>query len=216
MTRSTPLDINWEPNRSSGEPITEQIVGFMCARISSGDWPIGSRLPSQRVLAERFGVNRSTIIAAIGELADYGIVEGRHGAGTRIASNTWSLMLPGAPDWADYVSSGFFKANNDTIQTINRLEFDRSKTRLGTGELDPRLFPRDMWRRVAGEAAAEISSLGYPPPEGLDVLREAIAAHMEAWGISCTPGQVLVSSGALQALQMISVSLLSAGSTVYA
>ena len=73
-----------------------------------------------------------------------------------------------------------------------------------------------MWRRVAGEAAAEISSLGYPPPEGLDVLREAIAAHMEAWGISCTPGQVLVSSGALQALQMISVSLLSAGSTVYA
>ena len=110
MTRSTPLDINWEPNRSSGEPITEQIVGFMCARISSGDWPIGSRLPSQRVLAERFGVNRSTIIAAIGELADYGIVEGRHGAGTRIASNTWSLMLPGAPDWADYVSSGFFKA----------------------------------------------------------------------------------------------------------
>ena len=216
MTRSTPLDINWEPDRSSGEPITEQIVGFMCARISSGDWPIGSRLPSQRVLAERFGVNRSTIIAAIEELSDYGIVEGRHGAGTRIASNTWSLMLPGAPDWADYVSSGFFKANNDTIQTINRLEFDRSKTRLGTGELDPRLFPRDMWRRVAGEAAAEISSLGYPPPEGLDVLREAIAAHMEAWGISCTPGQVLVSSGALQALQMISVSLLSAGSTVYA
>ena len=70
-------------------------------------------------------MNRSTIIAAIGELADYGIVEGRHGAGTRIASNTWSLMLPGAPDWADYVSSGFFKANNDTIQTINRLEFDR-------------------------------------------------------------------------------------------
>ena len=61
-------------------------------------------------------MNRSTIIAAIGELADYGIVEGRHGAGTRIASNTWSLMLPGAPDWADYVSSGFFKANNDTIR----------------------------------------------------------------------------------------------------
>ena len=166
MTRSTPLDINWEPDRSSGEPITEQIVGFMCARISSGDWPIGSRLPSQRVLAERFGVNRSTIIAAIGELADYGIVEGRHGAGTRIASNTWSLMLPGAPDWADYVSSGFFKANNDTIQTINRLEFDRSKTRLGTGELDPRLFPRDMWRRVAGEARrdklARVSAAGGP------------------------------------------------------
>ena len=89
-------------------------------------------------------------------------------------------------------------------------------TRLGTGELDPRLFPRDMWRRVAGEAAAEIDTLGYPPPEGLDVLREAIAAHMREWGVDCRPERILVSSGALQGLQMISVSLLSAGSTVYA
>ena len=96
----------------------------------------------------------------------------------------------GAPDWADYVDSGFFKANNDTIQAINRYEFTPNMTRIGTGELDPRLFPRDMWQRVAGERG-EISSLGYPPPEGLDVLREAIAAHMEAWGISCTPGRSL-------------------------
>ncbi|MBW3090820.1 PLP-dependent aminotransferase family protein [Bifidobacterium miconisargentati] len=216
MARSAPLDIDWRPDRESGKPVTEQIVDYLCGRIASGEWPIGSRLPSQRAMAERFGVNRSTIIAAIEELTDYGIVEGRHGAGTRIASNTWSLMLSGAPDWADYVSSGFFKANNDTIQAINRLEFDPAKVRLGTGELDPRLFPRDMWRRVAREAADEIDSLGYPPPEGLDVLREAIAVHMKQWGIDCRPEQVLISSGALQGLQMISMSLLSAGSTVYA
>ena len=148
----------------------------MCEQVHSGNWPIGSRLPSQRALAEWFGVNRSTVIAAINELSDYGIVEGQHGAGTRIVSNTWSLMLPGAPDWADYVDSGFFKANNDTIQ----------------------------------------ETLGYPPPEGLPELREAIAAHMRATGVDCTASQVLVTSGALQALQMISVSLLPAGTTVYA
>lgn len=216
MPRISPLDISWKPDRGSGTPVTEQIVDFMCARISSGDWPIGSRLPSQRALSEQFGVNRSTVIAAIEELADYGIVEGRHGAGTRIVSNTWSLMLPGAPDWADYVSSGFFKANNATIQAINRLEFDPGMARLGTGELDPRLFPRDMWRKVAHEAADQIDTLGYPPPEGLDVLREAAAAHMRNWGVACTGEQVLITSGALQALQMISVSLLSAGSTVWA
>ncbi|KAB7790243.1 aminotransferase-like domain-containing protein [Bifidobacterium leontopitheci] len=216
MTRNAPLDIDWKPDRGDSRPITEQIVDYMCRQISGGAWPIGSRLPSQRDMAERFGVNRSTITAAIEELTDYGIVAGRRGAGTRVVSNTWSLMLPGAPDWADYVSSGFFKANNATIQTINRLESTNTATRLGTGELDPRLFPRDMWRRVAAQAAAEIDSLGYPPAEGLDVLREAIAAHMRDWGIDCRPEQVLVSSGALQGLQMISVSLLSAGSTVFA
>ena len=216
MARIAPLHIDWKPDRSAGRPVTGQIVDFMCGRIASGAWPIGARLPSQRALSEAFGVNRSTVIAAIEELADYGVVEGRHGAGTRIVSNTWSLMLSGAPDWADYVSSGFFKANNDTIQAINRFEFDPTKTRLGTGELDPRLFPRDMWRRVAHEAAEEIDALGYPPPEGLDVLREAIAGRMHEWGIDCRPEQVLISSGALQGLQMISVSLLSSGSTVLA
>ena len=216
MARITPLSIDWTPDRTSPTPVTEQIVDYMCRQVSSGAWPIGSRLPSQRALAESFGVNRSTVIAAIDELADYGIVEGMHGAGTRIVSNTWSLMLPGAPDWADYVASGFFKANNATIQTINRKEFVDGVTRLGTGELDPRLFPRAMWRRIAGEAAAEIDALGYPPPEGMPWLREAIADRMSATGVPCTADRILVTSGALQALQMISVSLLPSGSTVLA
>ena len=47
-------------------------------------------------------------------------------------------------------------------------------------------------------------------------ITEAIAAHMRATGVDCTASQVLVTSGALQALQMISVSLLPAGTTVYA
>lgn len=216
MARTATLHIDWKPDRESGVPVTEQIVDYMCRQVSDGAWPIGSRLPSQRALADAFGVNRSTIIAAINELTDYGIVEGRHGAGTTIVSNTWSLMLPGAPQWADYVSSGFFKANNATIQSINHLEFAPNITRIGTGELDPRLFPKAMWHRVLTEAANEIDALGYPPPEGEPALREAIAAHMCATGIQCTPAQVLITSGALQALQMISVSLLPDDSTVYA
>ncbi len=82
MARIAPLNIDWKPDRTTGEPVTEQIVGYMCEQVHSGNWPIGSRLPSQRALAEWFGVNRSTVIAAINELSDYGIVEGQHGAGT--------------------------------------------------------------------------------------------------------------------------------------
>ena len=160
MARIAPLNIDWKPDRTTGEPVTEQIVGYMCEQVHSGNWPIGSRLPSQRALAEWFGVNRSTVIAAINELSDYGIVEGQHGAGTRIVSNTWSLMLPGAPDWADYVDSGFFKANNDTIQAINRYEFTPNMTRIGTGELDPRLFPKAMWRQVLGDSAYTVVPAG--------------------------------------------------------
>ena len=52
MARIVPLNIDWKPDRASGKPVTEQIVDYMCEQVSSGNWPIGSRLPSQRALAE--------------------------------------------------------------------------------------------------------------------------------------------------------------------
>ena len=214
MRRPTPPPIDWKPDRSSPTPLVEQIVSHVCEQASSGAWPIGTRLPSQRALAEHYGVNRSTVTAAIEELTGYGIVAGARGAGTRIVSNTWSLMLPKAPGWTGHVSDGPFHANNATIRTINRMEYADGITRMGTGEIDPRLFPHEMWRQVAGEAAAEIDTFGYPPPEGLPMLREAIAAHMRTGGVNCSSEQVLVTSGALQALQLISVSLLPPDTTV--
>ena len=48
MARIAPLNIDWKPDRTTGEPVTEQIVGYMCEQVHSGNWPIGSRLPSQR------------------------------------------------------------------------------------------------------------------------------------------------------------------------
>ena len=63
-------------------------------KISSGDWPVGTRLPSQRALAEQFDVNRSTITSALDELTAFGIIQSGHGAGTQVMNNTWGLMLP--------------------------------------------------------------------------------------------------------------------------
>lgn len=215
MKRTPPIQIDWKPDKKSVTPIYQQIVHFVCNKVAKGEWPIGTRLPSQRTLAESFGVNRSTIVTAIDELASYGIIEGCHGAGTQIVSNTWSLLLPPSPDWSNYVSSGFFKANHSTIQAINHLEFVPDMIRLGTGELDPRLFPKKMWQCVLAKLSQEVTSLGYLEPLGLPELREAISIHMKNLGIDAPPSCILVTSGSLQALQLISVCLLKNGSTIY-
>lgn len=215
MARTLPVQIEWTPDKHAETPLYQQIVRFVCDKAAGGEWPIGTRLPSQRAMAEAFGVNRSTVITALDELASYGIIAGCHGAGTQIVSNTWALLLPPSPDWSQYVFSGSFRANNATIQAINRLEFVPGMTRLGTGELDPRLFPVQMWQTVLERLSSQVTSLGYLEPLGLPALREAVSRHMETLGIHAPPSCILITSGALQALQLISVCLLKSGSAIY-
>src|SRR3984957_11864120 len=55
-------------------------------RIASGQWPAGSPLPSQQQLAAQFGVSVMTLRQAIQLLADDGLIQTRHGAGTFVAA----------------------------------------------------------------------------------------------------------------------------------
>ena len=55
-----------------------------------GRWGVFERLPSERGLAEAFGVNRATVRAALRALAGRGILETRRGSGTVVRA------LPGA------------------------------------------------------------------------------------------------------------------------
>lgn len=215
LKKITAVQIQWKPDKLSKLPYYKQIVKFVCDKVSSGEWTVGTRLPSQRSLAEIFEVNRSTIVTATDELTSYGILSGSHGGGTQIISNTWSLLLPTSPNWGEYVSSGFFRANNSTIQTINHLEFKEGIIRLGTGELDPRLFPVEKWKKVLERISLKVDNLSYLEPLGLLPLRVAISKHMESLGVYAPPSCILITSGSLQALQLISACLLKRGSKVF-
>ena len=58
-----------------------------------GRWGVFERLPSERGLAEAFGVNRATVRAALRALAGRGILETRRGSGTRHAAGTFADYL---------------------------------------------------------------------------------------------------------------------------
>jgi len=214
MQKISPIQIEWRPEKNGHTPVYKQIVQFVCDKVAAGEWTVGTKLPSQRALAELFEVNRITITTAIDELTSYGIVSGRHGAGTQISSNTWSLFLPKS-NWNEYLKSGSFQENNVMIQAINRLEFEPSVIRIGTGEIDPRLFSQSMWSKTLQKVGSKLTSLGYLENLGLLELRQAIAKHLEDSGIRADPENILITSGSLQALQLIAVCLLQKGSTVF-
>ncbi|CAB1261847.1 PLP-dependent aminotransferase family protein [Clostridium sp. MT-14] len=209
------LNIDWKPQRNSSTALYRQIVDYIKEKIGNGEWTVGTRLPVQRELAKIFEVNRSTVIEALDELKADGLIEGRGKKGTVIINNTWSLMASTpAGNWEHYIKNGIQQPNLPTIQIINKLEYSDNIIRLGTGELSPELFPEEMMKNVFSTISNKIKSLGYERPKGLLYLREIISQHIKKFHINASPSSILIVSGSLQALQLISMSILKPGSTV--
>lgn len=209
------FDLAWKPDRSAAATLQTQIEGFIRNKIANGEWTAGTKIPSQRTLAASFGVNRSTIVAVIGELVAMGLLEGDRGGGTRVSNHTWNLLAPTPPpDWLSYVKSGIHRPNLPTIQYINEAEFIPNIIRHGTGELSPDLLPTEKVQSILQNLPRHSLSLGYGETKGDLTLREQISRHVRRRGIEVSPSSILVVSGALQALQLIAIGLLKRGSTV--
>lgn len=210
------IELDWKPVKSSPIPLYIQIKDFIKEKIETGEWTVGTKIPPQRTLARALGVNRSTVVAAVEELIAEGLLEGKSGSGTKVINNTWSLMTSAPPpDWNSYVQAGIHQPNLPTIQEINKAEFDPNIIRLGTGELSPDLFPREMMKQIINRVSDRIDSLGYEEPKGLLFLREQLSKYLKTNGIEASPSSILIVSGALQALQLISIALLKRGSTIF-
>lgn len=212
------VSVDWAPDKKSKIPLYQQIVDYCSMKISRGDWSVGYRLPSQREMAEQFNVNRSTLLMAMDIMKNYGIIETCVGSGTVIAGNTWSIMASNkdlGSNWSSYVANGYFKENLPTIQEINKLEFEEGIIRLGTGEMGSQLLPQEAILKSIENLSSKVGDLGYLGPLGLDSLRVTLSHRLQNIGIYAKPSNILITSGSLQAFQLISISMLSSNMKVY-
>jgi GntR family transcriptional repressor for pyruvate dehydrogenase complex len=74
------------------ERLYEQILQQIEQRIVSGELKVGDQLPSERELAEQFGVSRTAVREAIKALREKGLVEILVGRGTFIANGTPNVV----------------------------------------------------------------------------------------------------------------------------
>nr|WP_225954351.1 winged helix-turn-helix domain-containing protein [Kibdelosporangium phytohabitans] len=65
-------------------PLSEQATEQMLCLVTSGEWAVGAKIPSEMALAAEFGVGRSTVREAIRELTGKGLLESRHGSGVYV------------------------------------------------------------------------------------------------------------------------------------
>jgi DNA-binding FadR family transcriptional regulator len=69
-------------------PLFDQVVGQLRDQITSGRWPVGSRIPTEPELVEQLGIARNTLREAVRALAHNGLLDIRQGSGTYVLATS--------------------------------------------------------------------------------------------------------------------------------
>ncbi|POX38427.1 GntR family transcriptional regulator [Streptomyces sp. Ru73] len=73
------------PRRSA---LADQVIAQLRAQITSGEWPVGARIPTEPELVEQLGVARNTVREAVRALAHNGLLDIRQGSGTYVVATS--------------------------------------------------------------------------------------------------------------------------------
>ena len=205
-------------NKDSALPLYLQIYNSLREKILTGRILPGSRLPSSRQLAQQIGVARITVTEAYAQLQAEGYIIGRKGSGTYV---TDSLPLPPkttAPSRRKKSPAPTLSAwGNRVMERQQREErpfFHRPDIDFGFGRSFPHIFPYDVWRRLLARylSTDDVMLSRYGSAAGFFPLRKALAAYLSRLrGVICKPEQVIIVSGAQQALDILARLLLEAG-----
>ncbi len=72
-------------DHASATPLYEQAADYVAAAIAAGELERGQKLPSERDLADAWGIGYLTVRRAMRELRERGLVVSRVGKGTFVA-----------------------------------------------------------------------------------------------------------------------------------
>lgn len=85
------------------DKLYRRVTDGILQRLAQGEFPVGSRLPTERELAETYTISRTTVREAMVALEMMGVVEMRKGSGIYVAS----LRMPG--EGAETLDVGAFE-----------------------------------------------------------------------------------------------------------
>jgi GntR family transcriptional regulator / MocR family aminotransferase len=188
------LDVRIQP----GSRVRAGVETALRDAVRSGRLSAGSRLPPSRSLAGDLGVARNTVADAYGQLVAEGWLTARPGAGTFVADRI--TVEPGSP-------------------YVERKQPTPVGHDLRPGSPDLSAFPRAEWVAATRRAlaAAPNDALGYTDPRGQPELRRALVEYLaRARGVRTSADRVVVCSGFVQALSVLTTALRRSGGTTVA
>ncbi|MET9531671.1 MULTISPECIES: PLP-dependent aminotransferase family protein [unclassified Streptomyces] len=152
--------------------------------VLEGRVPVAARLPAERELAVALAVSRTTVAAAYEALRAEGFLESRRGAGS------WTAVPAGNP----LPARGLEPLPPETLGSV---------IDLGTAALPA---PEPWLTRAVQGALEELAPYAHTHgdyPAGLPALRQKLADRYTEQGIPTMPEQIMVTTGAMGAMDAI-------------
>ncbi|MEX0831724.1 MAG: PLP-dependent aminotransferase family protein [Nitriliruptoraceae bacterium] len=193
-------------------PLYRLLAGAIKRAIDRGEIPLGTVLPPERSLANELAVSRATVVAAYDRLKAEGWLESRQGSGTWVRTND-------EPDrkGVDAVATGRLFLGPSASQGLSGDAGHPAHDDLIELSVAAVMGSPVVTEAVTSLTADEINTLtahhGYVP-QGLRTLRDIVAANFSNDGLPTHPDQVIITTGAHQALSLVARQVLKPGDDV--
>lgn len=169
--------LTYELKKAPGVPLYEALYRCIRADILSGKLPAGEKLPSKRALAAHLEISVVTVEAAYSQLVAEGYLLSREKVGYFVESVHTPAVIPA------------FRPERSHPQSQKKIDFTANV---------PANFPFSVWNRLQRQALLDHGHqlLEPVPHQGVDALRQAIAAHLAAFrGMQVDPENIIIGAG---------------------
>ncbi|HVY52224.1 MAG TPA: PLP-dependent aminotransferase family protein [Devosia sp.] len=215
MKQSFPLD-SVALDRSLPVPLHRQLYGRLRGMIEERVLAPGHALPSTRSLAQELGVARNTVVSVYEQLSTEGYISGRAGVPPTIVD----LPESNVPRHGE-AAPGRRRLMSARGQLMLRQPAHHGAAghlAFHPGMPDPESFPFNTWSRLLARRAklARHDLFGTYYVSGYPPLQRAIAGYLKvARGVRCRPEQIIVTTGAQAALDLLARVLLDTGDSAW-
>jgi len=193
---------------SSGPgPRYARLHAALDAAIARGELLPGAPLPPERTLAQALKLSRTTVVQAYLQLRQSGRVDSRQGSGTWVRR---SAQDPRPTPQEHEVTSAFRR----NVVFRSMLEHAHDTIGLVGAYLPPLPAVQEAARALAQQPLAALAAEPGYSPMGMPALRQAVADSLSRADLPTVTEQVLIVSGAQQAISLVAGLLVPRGETV--
>ncbi|MGY3915046.1 PLP-dependent aminotransferase family protein [Aeromonas australiensis] len=178
----------------------QQLADRLQSQIDEGIWQPGERIPSIRQSCKTHGLSPMTVLQAYQLLESQGRILARPQSGYYVKA-TSPQVVQHTPSQTHYSGSVDI---NDLVFEVLQASKSRDLVPLGMSVADPTLFPHPQLGRALASCMRKLdpfSTVADLPP-GNEALRRAIAQRYASDGVAVNPQEIIITTGAMEALSL--------------